>query len=349
MRLRRRAHTVVVSGFRFAGVRAGLKTKGPDVALIVAEEPAVVAGVFTTNRAAAAPVRITRERVRGGHAQAVLVHAGNANACTGAHGRRTVELSTALVARRLALRPTAVLACATGKIGVPVPRDVLLPGVESAVRALDVRGFANAARAIMTTDAFPKTAVRRIRLARRRVTIAVAAKGGGMIAPDMATLLVFVMTDARITPACARRVLGTAVDATLNAATVDGDTSTNDTVLLLASGAAGNVTVRGGRAGERFGAAVTDALAEIAELVVADGEGATRVVEVQVASARSDADARRVARAIGESSLCKTAFHGGDPNWGRFVCAAGYAGAALDAERVDVTIGGVRVLAGGRP
>ena len=350
MKLRRRAHRVLVPGFRFAGVRSGLKATGPDVALIVADRPAVAAGVFTTNRAAAAPVRVTQARIASGRARAVLVHAGNANACTGPQGRRTVEVSTARVARALGVPDAAVLACATGKIGVPVPHDVLLPGIDAALSALSPRGFADAARAILTTDAFPKTAVRRLRLGGRDVTLAVAGKGGGMIAPKMATLLVFVMTDARLGAGFARKAIRTAVATTLNAATVDGDTSTNDTVLLLASGAARNPAPASSSAsGRRFVAALTDALAEITELVVADGEGAAHVVEIQVAGARSDADAARVARAIGDSTLCKTAFHGGDPNWGRFICTAGYSGAALDVERVDVTIGGVTVCRRGRP
>ena len=350
MKLRRRAHQVRVPGFRFAGVRAGLKTTGPDVALIVADGPVVAAGMFTTNQAAAAPVRISRERIAAGRARAVLVHAGNANACTGRAGRRTVEVSTARVAAALGVSVQQVLACATGKIGVPVPHAVLLPGVDAALDALSARGFADAARAITTTDAFPKTAVRRVRLGRREVTIAVAGKGGGMIQPNMATLLVFVMTDARMTAGFARRALQAAAAGTLNAATVDGDTSTNDTLLLLASGVAGNASLRSIRGdGGRFVRALTDALGEIAELVVADGEGATRVAEIQVVGARSDADAWRTARAIANSPLCKTAFHGGDPNWGRFVCAAGYSGAALDPDRVDVAIGGVTVLRRGRP
>jgi glutamate N-acetyltransferase / amino-acid N-acetyltransferase len=348
MKLPRRAQRARVPGFRFAGVRAGLKTAGPDVSLIVADATAVVAGLFTTNRAAAAPVRITRERAAAGRTRAVLVHAGNANACTGTQGVRTVLVSTGRVARALGVAPADVLACATGKIGVPVPHDVLLPGVDAALAKLSADGFADMARAITTTDAFPKTAVRRLRLGGRPVTLAVAGKGGGMIAPRMATLLVFAMTDARLAPAAARRALAAAVGPTLNAATVDGDTSTNDTVLLLASGRAGNAPVRGAAAA-RFTAALTDALAEIAELVVADGEGASRVVEIVVAGARTDADAERVARAIGNSPLCKAAFHGGDPNWGRFVCAAGYSGAALDVDRVDVAIGGVTVLRRGRP
>ena len=351
MNLGRRPHHVIVPGFRFAGVRAGLKTRGLDVALVVTDAPMVVAGVFTTNRVQAAPVRVTRERIASGRARAVLVHAGNANACTGHAGRRTVEVSTARVARALGVAIDDVLACATGKIGVPVPHELLLPGVDAAVEALSPRGFADAAVAIMTTDAFAKTAVRRVRLGGREVTIAVAGKGGGMIAPDMATLLVFAMTDARLTPGFARSALRLAVSTTLNAATVDGDTSTNDTVLLLASGLAGNAALRtrGGADGVRFVRALTSALGEIAELVVSDGEGAARVAEILVVGARTDADARRVARAVGNSPLCKAAFHGGDPNWGRFVCAAGYSGAALDPDRIDVRIGDVTVLRRGRP
>ncbi len=337
-------------GFRFAGVRTGMKRRGPDVALIVADAPAVAAGVFTVNRAPAAPVVVSRRRIRAGRASAVLVHAGNANACTGREGLRTVEVSTALAARLLGVPAARVLACATGRIGVQVPRSKLLAGVRAAAEALSPHGFADVAHAITTTDAFPKTAVRRLRLGGRPVTLAVLGKGGGMIAPRMATLLVFVVTDAALTRSVAARALRAAVGPTLNAITVDGDTSTNDTLLLLASGAAQNRPVRPGSAdARRLVRALTELLEEIARLVVLDGEGAVRLVEVTVRGARSDADAERVARAIGDSPLCKTAFNGGDPNWGRFVMAAGKAGVPLDADRVDVTVGGVAVSRRGRP
>jgi glutamate N-acetyltransferase/amino-acid N-acetyltransferase len=347
VKLARRAHRVRVAGFRLAGVRAGLKSRGRDVALIVADPSAVAAGVFTRNRAAAAPVQVARVRVAAGRIAAVLVNAGNANAVTGAAGRRVAERTTAAAARALGVPPAAVVPCSTGKIGVLLPEAPMRAAVRAAVAALSPDGLPDAAEAICTTDAFPKTAVRRLRLGGRPVTIAVLGKGAGMIAPDMATLLVFVLTDARLTPAAARRVLRGAVDATLNAVTVDGDRSTNDTVLLLASGAAGNAPLRGG-AERRFGEAVRDALAEIARLVALDGEGAGRIAEILVRGAASDADARRVARAIGSSILCKAAIHGADPNWGRFVCAAGNAGARLDPERVDVAIGGVVVARRGR-
>ena len=348
MRLARAAHRVRVRGFRFAGVRCGLKTKGPDVALIVADRAAVAAGVFTRNRAPAAPVQVARRRVAGGRLSAVLVHAGNANACTGAQGLRTVEESTGLAARLLRVDAALVAPCATGRIGVQVDRDKLLAGVRAAAAALAPDGLPAAAEAITTTDAFPKTAVRRLRLGGKPVTVAALGKGAGMIAPDMATLLVFVVTDARLTAAAARRSLARAVDRTLNAISVDGDMSTNDTTLLLASGEAGNRAL-GARDLARFEEAVAAVLDEIGRLIVLDGEGAARLVEIHVRGARSTADALRVARAVGESTLCKTAFHGGDPNWGRFVCAAGTSGVAIDPERIDVTIGGVPVSRRGRP
>jgi glutamate N-acetyltransferase / amino-acid N-acetyltransferase len=350
VKLARRAHRVRVPGFTFAGVRCGLKTRGPDVALLVADPPAVAAGVFTTNGAPAAPVRVARRRVAAGRLAAVLVHAGNANACTGAEGLRTVEVSTALAARLLGVRPEAVAPCATGRIGFPVPRPRLLRGVRAAVAARSPGAFADAAHAIMTTDAFPKTAVRRLRLGGRVVTVAALGKGCGMIAPNMATLLAFVLTDARVAPGAARRTLAAAVPDTLNAITVDGDTSTNDTVLFLAGGAAGNPTVTAGsRAHARLTRAVTEVLAEIARLIVLDGEGTGRMAAIRVRGARTPADARRVARAIGDSMLCKAAFHGADPNWGRLVMAAGNSGVRIDPERVDVAIGGVPVARRGRP
>lgn len=350
MRLDRRAHGVRVPGFRFAGVRAGLKIRGPDVALIALHRPGVAAGVLTTNRAPAAPVVVTRARLRSGTASAVLVHAGNANACTGAAGRRTVEESTAVAAALLGLAPEHVLACATGRIGVQVPRDRLLLGVRAACAHLADDGFADAAHAITTTDAFPKTAVRRLRLGPHDVTIAVMGKGAGMIAPDLATLLVFACTDARVEPRAARASLTEAAATTFNAISVDGDMSTNDTLLLLCSGAAGNAPVRSGSPAQRaFRRALTSALEEVARLVVLDGEGASRLIEVLVTGARSDGDAQRIARAIATSTLCKCAFAGGDPNWGRFVCAAGTAGVPLDPDRIDVTIDGVAVSRRGRP
>jgi glutamate N-acetyltransferase/amino-acid N-acetyltransferase len=265
-------------------------------------------------------------------------------------GLRTAEAATERAARLLGVPPRAVLPCATGRIGVAVPRARLLAGVDAAARALSRDGFAAAAEAITTTDAFPKTAVRRLRLGGREVTLAALGKGAGMIAPRMATLLVFVVTDARLTPSVARRALADVAAVTLNAISVDGDMSTNDTALLLAGGAAGNGTLTlGSRAYARFTHALGEVLGEIGRLIVLDGEGSTRLIGVTVRGARTAAEAARVARAVATSTLCKAAFHGADPNWGRFVCAAGTAGVAIDAARVDVTIGGIAVSRRGRP
>ncbi|HEY3187553.1 MAG TPA: bifunctional ornithine acetyltransferase/N-acetylglutamate synthase, partial [Solirubrobacteraceae bacterium] len=264
-------------------------------------------------------------------------------------GVRTAELSTALAARLLRRPVGEVAPCATGRIGVQVDRRRLLAGTRAAVAALGPDGFPDAARAITTTDAFPKTAVRRLRLGGRSVTVAGLGKGGGMIAPNMATLLVFVVTDARVSAVVARRTLRQAVDRTLNTITVDGDRSTNDTTLLLAGGAAGNApVVAASRDHARFTRAVTEVLDEIGRLVVLDGEGSTKLVEIAVRGAPSAAAAGRVAREVGESMLCKAAFHGSDPNWGRFVMAAGNAGVRIDPDRVDVHIGGVPVARRGR-
>lgn len=350
MKLPRRAHRVRVPGFRFAGVRAGLKTAGRDVALIACDGLVTAAGVLTTNRAPAAPVQATRARLANGRAAAVLVNAGNANACTGRAGRRTVETSTALVAELLGVPVDGVLVCSTGRIGVPMPDAQLLGGVRAAVRALGRDGLPNAAEAICTTDAFPKTAVRRLRLGGKAVTLAVLGKGAGMISPNMATLLVFACTDARLSPGVARAALRTAVEGSFNRITVDGDMSTNDSLLLLASGAAGNEPLRrGSRDHARFVDALTAALAEVARLVVLDGEGARKCIRVTVEGARTDDEAQVAARGIAESMLCKAAFAGADPNWGRFVCAAGATGITLDADRVDVLIGGVAVARAGKP
>ena len=350
MTLRRRAERVQVAGFRFAGVRCGLKARGPDVALVASDVPAVAAGMFTTNRVVAAPVRVARHRITSGQVAAVLVNAGHANACTGRDGVATAQKATALAAGLLGVPARAVLPCSTGRIGVAPPLEKLLVGVRRAAGALSPTGFASAAEAILTTDTFPKTAVRTVRLGARRITVAVLAKGAGMIAPDMATLLAFVMTDAALDRAAADRTLAEAVGATLNGVSVDGHCSPNDAVLLLANGAAANPPVAaGGALHARFTAAVTDALDEIARLVVLDGEGTGRLVEVVVVGARSTDDARRIARAVGESSLCKAAFHRADPNWGRFLSAAGHADARIEVERAEIVVGGVPVFRHGQP
>jgi glutamate N-acetyltransferase/amino-acid N-acetyltransferase len=342
---------LVVPGFRFAGVACGIKARGRlDLALIHSEVPATVAGAFTNNRVKAAPVLIAARHVRNGGARAVVINSGNANACTGAAGRRVAIASCRAAASALSLSPYDVIPCSTGKIGVLLPAEAMVRGIDLATRALAPGGLWRAARAMMTTDAFPKVASRRLRVGGRTITIAGLAKGAGMIAPDVATLLVCVLTDARVGTPALRRFLRDAVATSFNAITVDGDTSTNDTVLVLANGVAGNHPLAvASPDGRRFAAALTGVMQSLADMVVADGEGATKRVRITVSGARGDTAARRVARAVAESQLVKTALFGADPNWGRIACAAGYAGVALRPERMSVLIGGVPVLERGEP
>jgi len=349
MRLHVRRVPICVPGFSFAGVASGMKPSGRrDVALLASEAPAAVAAAFTRNRVVAAPVTVAREHVRRGRARAILVNSGMANACTGPAGLDTVRAACAEAGRVLGADPRAILPCATGRIGVQVPRRRLLEGVRAACRALSPRSFWAAAEAITTTDAFLKAGVRRLDLGGRRVTVAAMAKGAGMINPDMATMLVFALTDARIGAGPLGAALRAALAASFNAITVDGDTSTNDSAIALANGVAGNESLQtGSYAHRRFTATLTGLLAEVARLVVLDGEGATRCIEIVVRGARSAGDAARVARAIGTSMLAKAAFHGGDPNWGRVLCAAGYAGVPFEPQRCRIWIGKVLVVRGG--
>ncbi len=335
-----------VAGFRFAGVCCGLKESGKrDVALIVSDRPATAAGAFTTNRVKAAPVVVGQERLKRGVVQAVLVNSGNANAYTGREGERAARQLTALAARRLGIDEQMVVPSSTGRIGVPLPLARVRRGVSQAARELREDGFYEALEGMMTTDAFPKFALQRVDIGGRTVTIAGMAKGAGMIAPHMATMLAYVLTDASVSRSALGRALSVALPASFNQIVVDGDMSTNDTVLLLANGAAGNRTVTA-RSGEfpLFRRAVTDVMRRLARLVVKDGEGATKVIDIVVRGARSERDAARVADAIARSPLCKTAFFGGDPYAGRIVCAAGYSGARFDPAKLDVFLDDVAIV-----
>jgi glutamate N-acetyltransferase/amino-acid N-acetyltransferase len=350
MKIPARRIPIRVPGFSFAGVKAGIKPSGRrDIALIVSDVPAVAAAAFTRNKVVAAPVIVARDHARARRARAILVSSGNANACTGARGVATVRAACSEAARVLGLNAREILPCATGKIGVQVPRGRLVAGVRGACAALSPRGFWQAVEGISTTDAFLKGDSRQLDIGGQQVTVAAMAKGAGMISPDMATLLVFVCTDARISGGPLRQSLLTALQGSFNAITVDGDMSTNDTTIVLANGGAGNASLRGGsRDHRRFTHVLEEVLGGLGRLVVLDGEGATKCVEVLVRGGRTAPDARRVARAIGTSTLTRAAFHGGDPNWGRILCAAGYAGAALTPERCRVWIGSVPVARSGQ-
>ena len=341
-----------VAGFRFAGeivgIKQGSKKDRPDLGVILAEAPAVAAGVFTQNRLRAAPVELSAKRLRRGACQAIVVNSGNANACTGAQGVADAKEMAELAASADGIDPRLVCVASTGVIGEPLPMDKLREGVPHAVRAADAAGWDRFTRAILTTDKGPKVAMRVVQIDDTAVSILGCCKGAGMIAPNMATTLAFVVTDAALEPVWLDEILRDAADATFNRVTVDGDTSTNDSLFVLASGAAGGKPLKkSGRRGGIFEAGLREVLMELATALVRDGEGATRVVEVRVEGAASQGDARRVARRIADSPLVKTAVHGANPNWGRILCAVGNAGAAVEPDQIDLDIGDVPVVRAG--
>lgn len=335
-----------VPGFRFAGVACGIKQSGrKDLALIASEGPAAAAAVFTKNRIKSPSVTAGARHVRSGRLQAVVVNSGNANACTGPGGLRDAEAMCAESARHLGIDARRVLPSSTGIIGVRLPMDKIDRGIAAAAAALSPDALQDAAQAIMTTDNGPKIAAATCRVGGRTVHIAGIAKGAGMIAPNMATMLCYVLTDAAVAPAALRPMVRRATDATFHAITVDGDTSTNDTVLCLANGAAGNPRItRGGEGEDVLEREVTRVMKELAIKIVADGEGTTKLVEVRVDGARNVAEARKVAFTVANSKLVKTAFFGQDPNIGRFMMAIGNAGVPVVEETIDVALGRVKVV-----
>ncbi|HUY26123.1 MAG TPA: bifunctional glutamate N-acetyltransferase/amino-acid acetyltransferase ArgJ [Candidatus Binataceae bacterium] len=337
-----------VRGFRLAGVSAGLKTQAgaKDLGLIAAERPCPAAAVFSANQVRAAPVYATIDRIRAGRLQAIVANSGCANSFTGKPGLKLAEASCAAVAEALGCSPRLVAPSSTGVIGHLYDLAKFRAGVREAAHALSEDGLEDFARAIMTTDTRPKMASTSLRLGGAKVTIAGAVKGVGMISPHMATMLGYVLTDAAASSAELRDALKAALPGSFNAITVDGDMSTNDTVIVMASGAAENRPLRG-RDLEAFNRAIAAICAALARELVADGEGATKLVTVEVRGARTSADAERCARQIANSPLVKTAFFGCDPNVGRILMAAGSSGAAVQPDRLVLSIGGIRVAARG--
>lgn len=357
MKINVRRTPIRVPGYRFAGVRCGLKESGKrDVAVIASDVPAAAAAAFTTNRVKAAPVRIGIENAARGRLQAIVVNSGNANAYTGKQGLRVAREMCTLVSRELGIAANLVLPSSTGRIAVQLPLERVRRGVTSACRELSADGFHAALDGMMTTDAFPKFATDTLVIDGREVMVAGMAKGAGMIAPEMvvapsgklerhATLLSYILTDAAASPAVVKRALKVALAQSFNTIVVDGDTSTNDTTVLLANGVAGNrpLTARS-RDFAPFCGSVARVMTALARMVVKDGEGATKVVDIHVRRARTVKDAERVANAIARSPLCKAAFFGGDPYAGRLVCAMGYSGARFDPRRIDIYLEDVAVV-----
>jgi glutamate N-acetyltransferase/amino-acid N-acetyltransferase len=330
-------------GFKAGALAAGIKPSGrPDLGIWASDAECVAAATFTQNTFPAAPVLLSRERVQSGRAQAVVFNAGNANACNGNQGYDDARETTSLAAAQLGISPDLVLVASTGIIGVPMPMDRVRTGLPQ-VR-LSESGGSDAARAIMTTDTRAKECAVSIDVGGREVRIGAMTKGVGMIYPNMATMLAFIGTDARLSPDFARSVLKRAVDRSFNMITVDGDTSTNDSCFLLANGLSGAAELNGSNAdAERFAAALEFVCVDLARKMAADGEGAEKLLTVEVSGAANEADARKAARAVVGSSLLKAAVHGQDPNWGRVFAAVGYSGAQVDPLKAALWIGSVQV------
>ena len=335
-----------IAGLRFAAGCTGMRYKGRDDLMVAAlEAGSTIAAVTTRNTMCSAPVEWCRVQARHGRARAIVVNAGNANVFTGRDGFRAVERTARRTAALLGCKAEEVFVSSTGVIGMKLPVEKIEATLPALASALDAGGAERALRAIMTTDTFPKAAVRKARIGRTEVAIMGFCKGSGMIAPDMATMLGYVFTDARLPASVLRALLRDGTDASFNCMSVDGDTSTSDTVLLAATGKARHAAVRSAAdpALRDFRARLKDLLVELAQLVAKDGEGAQKFVTIKVSGAASDASARKVALAIANSPLVKTAIAAGDANWGRVVMAIGKSGQPADRDRTSVRIGGVTI------
>ena len=339
-----------VSGVRAAGVHAGIKaTEIKDIALIVTDTPAIAAGVFTKNSVTAAPVIVCREHLNNGHTQAVIVNSGNANACTGEVGMANARQMAAATAEQLGIDANLVCVSSTGVIGQQLPMDKIENGIQVAARALSTEGGSDAAEAIMTTDTHPKSVAVEIEIDGAPVRIGGIAKGSGMIAPNMATMLSYLTTDAKINAETLQTALNRVVDDTYNLLTVDTDRSTNDTVLILATGCADNAEIvkPDGEDYEAFCEGLLFVCTELVKMLARDGEGATKLIEVIVKHAKDRDDAEKAARAVAESPLVKTAVFANDANWGRIMMAIGKSGAEFDPYQVDVYLADYQLVKNG--
>ncbi len=335
-------------GFRAAGVRCGLRRSAKDLALVVSDRPSTAAGVFTRNRVKAAPVLVSQRSIADGTARAIIANSSNANACTGEQGILDAQEMASRTAEELGLLSAQVLVASTGVIGVPLSMDAIRSGIPEVVAALGDSGR-EAAEAIMTTDTFPKNFAVRVDLGEESFSIGGISKGAGMIRPDMATTLSFLTTDAAVPADVLRGALGRAIGETFNRVTVDGDTSTNDCVFLLANGASEVSIDAESPLLESFERALTAVCIELAKMLVRDGEGATKLVEIVVEGAKDDEEALKAAFTIAESPLVKTAMYGCQVNWGRIIAAAGYSGVEMDEHNTDIWYDDIQVVEGGLP
>ena len=338
-----------VQGFLFSGISAGIKKDGKkDLGLIYSEVPAQVAGLFTTNKVKAAPVQLDMERIKKGLCQAVIVNSGNANACTGSLGLRDAKRVSSLVAKQLKIDERLVFPSSTGVIGSPLPMKKIEEGIPKLIANLSPEGWMETVEAIMTTDTFPKIEVATCRIKGKQVKLCGMIKGAGMICPNLATMLSFLVTDANIKASLLQSMLEKAAEVSYNRITIDGETSTNDTVLLLANGKADHPALnRMDGEGEVFQSMLFKVCQNLAESLVKDGEGATKFIEILIRGARNKEDAKRAAYAIAHSPLVKTAFFGEDANWGRILCALGHCGVRINPNRIDVFFDKVPIVKNG--
>ena len=336
-------------GFTAAGVRAGIKKSGNlDVAVIYTEKEAAVAGVFTQNQVAAAPIRVSKIVVDTGTAHAVVANAGCANACTGEQGLRDAEQMAEIAAKELHCRQDDVVVASTGVIGVNLPMDKMEAGIKDAVKNLSREGSVNAGNAIITTDTYSKAGATEVEIGGKLVRFGVIAKGSGMIQPNMATMLCFITTDADIDQKLLQEALSEITEVTFNMISVDGDMSTNDMVTVLANGAAGNPKITEKNSDyEKFYSTLENICRELSKKIAADGEGATKFLTINVHGAENFFDAKQIGMSVAKSPLVKTAFFGEDPNWGRVICAVGYSGVKINPASTVVKFGGIPVYAHG--
>lgn len=342
---------VSTPGFQAYGIHCGIKKKKKnDLAAVVAEDNCEVGAVFTTNRVKAAPVQISMRHVKKGNIRGILLNSGNANACTGDQGLKDAMEMVKETSKALQVKTSQVLVCSTGRIGVALPMDKILAGIPKVIAQASKKGGKQAAQAIMTSDTFHKEFAITVPIGGKKVTIGGMAKGAGMIHPNMATMLACLTTDAAIEGKALQEVVGKAVNESFNRISVDGDTSTNDTVLVLANGKAGNAKLKKGhRELPLFYEALKKVMQTLARMIVEDGEGISKVVEVQIHGASSMADARCHLEAISHSPLIKSSWAGNDPNWGRLLAALGYSGAKMDPKKVEIRYDGILAVKHGMP
>jgi len=342
--------TVAVPGFRFAGISSGIKSSGDkDLALIISQVPSVTTGLFTRNSIKAAPVNLTMKHIAAKKkCCAIIVNSGNANACTGKQGLKDAELMVQTTADTLGIDSDLVNIASTGIIGIPLPMQKIKKAIPDLVSGLADSSLSDTADAIMTTDTFPKVAMKKITIGRATGTIAGIAKGAGMICPDMATMLCFMFTDISVHHSTLHFALQNAVSKSFNMLSVDNDMSTNDTVMLMSNGILGNTPLKkGSRFYNKFEQSLSELTNDLSRMIAEDGEGATKLIEIIIKGAKTDSDAEKVAKAVSTSMLVKTAIYGKDPNWGRIMAAVGYSNAKIIEQKINISINNVKLVGKG--